>query len=72
MSTATVNPTGLRIPPLENGDRLSRREFYRHWGAMPQLKFAEQIDGEVYMRAAARREGHAAFLGELQARRTPD
>jgi Uma2 family endonuclease len=36
-------------PPLRNGDRLSRDEFMRRWEAMPDLKWAELIDGIVYM-----------------------
>jgi Uma2 family endonuclease len=31
------------------GDYLSRDEFLRRWEAMPQLKFAELIEGVVYM-----------------------
>lgn len=37
------------IPPLENGDRLSRVEFERRYDAMPELKKAELIEGIVYM-----------------------
>jgi hypothetical protein len=37
------------IPPLENGDRLTRNEFERRFEAMPHLKKAELIEGEVYM-----------------------
>ncbi len=40
---------GERIPPLQNGDRLSRDEFERRYLAMPRLKKAELIDGVVYM-----------------------
>ena len=36
-------------PPLCEGDRLSREEFLRRWEAMPDLKFAELIDGIVHM-----------------------
>ena len=36
-------------PPLENGDRLSSREFLRRYEAMPELKKAELIQGVVYM-----------------------
>ena len=38
---------GARIPPLQNGDRLSRDEFERRYLAMPRLKKAELIDGVV-------------------------
>jgi len=37
------------IPPLENGDRLTRAEFERRYDAMPELKKAELVEGEVYM-----------------------
>jgi Uma2 family endonuclease len=35
------------IPPLRDGDRLSRDEFERRYDAMPQLKKAELIEGVV-------------------------
>lgn len=38
-----------RIPPLENGDRLTRPEFERRYSAMPHVKKAELIEGVVYM-----------------------
>ena len=41
------------IPPLENGDRLTRDEFERRWEAMPWVTKAELIEGVVYMPAAA-------------------
>jgi Uma2 family endonuclease len=37
------------IPPLENGDRLTRAEFERRYDAMPHLKKAELIEGVVYV-----------------------
>lgn len=37
------------IPPLEQGDRLTRVEFERRYEAMRDLKKAELIDGRVYM-----------------------
>lgn len=36
-------------PPLENGARLTSREFLRRFEAMPELKKAELIEGIVYM-----------------------
>jgi Uma2 family endonuclease len=44
--TPTSTPT---IPPLVEGDRLSREEFHRRYLAMPHVKKAELIDGVVYM-----------------------
>ncbi len=38
-----------QIPPLENGDNLSREEFERRYSAMPHVKKAELIEGIVYM-----------------------
>jgi hypothetical protein len=38
-----------RVPPLVNGDRLSRTEFERRYEAMPHVKKAELIEGIVYM-----------------------
>jgi hypothetical protein len=35
--------------PLQNGDRLTCDEFERRYGAMPELKKAELIEGEVYV-----------------------
>lgn len=54
-------PTGLaaqEIPPLENGDILTRPEFERRYEAMPHVKKAELIEGVVYMPSPVRYEGH--------------
>ncbi len=48
----------VKLPPLENGDRLSRVEFERRYHAMPQLQKAELIEGTVYMPAALRFKSH--------------
>ncbi|MCG9893165.1 MAG: Uma2 family endonuclease [Thermosynechococcaceae cyanobacterium MS004] len=48
----------LALPPLENGDRLTRAEFERRYAAMPHLKKAELIEGVVYMAAALRFRSH--------------
>ena len=42
----TVSPARV-IPPLANGDRLTRAEFERRYAAMPELKKAELIEGVV-------------------------
>lgn len=47
------------IPPLENGDQLSREEFERRYDATPNLKKAELIEGIVYMTPPLRFESHA-------------
>ncbi len=46
------------IPPLQNGDRLTRAEFERRYDAMPHLKKAELIEGIVYMPTPVSFEDH--------------
>jgi Uma2 family endonuclease len=60
MSTAETVPgtRKLQIPPLENGDRLSRSEFERRYHAMPKNVKAELIRGVVYMASPARFDLH--------------
>lgn len=53
------------IPPLENGDRLTRYEFERRYNAMPHLKKAELIEGIVYMPAALRFKSHGQPHGRV-------
>jgi Uma2 family endonuclease len=53
------------LPPLENGDRLSRDEFERRYDAMPNLKKAELIDGEVYVASPVRFEQHGEPHAQL-------
>lgn len=48
-----------KIPPLENGDRLSRAEFERRYQAMPKKVKAELIEGVVYMASPVRITHHA-------------
>jgi Uma2 family endonuclease len=60
--TKTVDPvqpseTG-GIPPLENGDRLTRAEFEQRYDAMPELKKAELIEGVVHMPSPVRQRSH--------------
>jgi len=61
MSTATALPqstTGHRVPPLEDGDRLTRDEFERRYKAMPKHVKAELIEGVVYMASPAHFKAH--------------
>ena len=44
------------IPPLENGDRLTREEFERRWDLHPEIKKAELIDGQVYLTVTVSRQ----------------
>jgi Putative restriction endonuclease len=46
------------VPPLEQGDRLTAKEFERRFDAMPGLKKAELIGGRVYMSSPVRVEFH--------------
>jgi Uma2 family endonuclease len=55
----------LAVPPLENGDRLTRLEFERRYNAMPNLRKAELIEGVVYMAAALRFKSHGQPHGNL-------
>jgi len=49
VATSRVNrPVQAEIPPLQNGDLLSREEFERRYEATPNLKKAELIEGIVY------------------------
>jgi Uma2 family endonuclease len=54
----TVRPASP-LPPLENGDRLTRREFERRYEAMAGLKKAELIEGIVYLPSPVRAMSHA-------------
>ncbi len=51
------------IPPLENGDRLTRAEFHRRYEAMPENVRAELIEGIVYMSSpvSTKRHGRPHF-----------
>jgi Uma2 family endonuclease len=52
--------TNGAIPPLENGDRLSRAEFERRYKAHPETKKAELIEGVVYVASPVRVRRHGA------------
>jgi Uma2 family endonuclease len=61
VSSTTAMPHVARdngVPPLENGDRLTRAEFERRYAAMPHLKKAELIEGVVYMPSPVRYRQH--------------
>ena len=68
ISTTAISPI-LTIPPLENGDKLTRAEFERRYHAMPNLKKAELIEGVVYVaspvRAKQHGKPHARIMGWL-------
>jgi Uma2 family endonuclease len=48
----------VNIPPLENGDRLSRSKFERRYQAMPNHQKAELIAGIVYVASPLRITQH--------------
>ena len=56
-----------RLPPLENGDELTREEFERRYDAMPHLKKAELIEGVVHMPSPIRYEAHSHPHNHLSA-----
>jgi Uma2 family endonuclease len=51
--------------PLENGDRLTRREFERRYFAMPDVKKAELIEGVVHMGSPVSPEFHGEPHSQL-------
>jgi hypothetical protein len=67
--TASPNTQSLPprrpIPPLQNGDRLTRAEFERRYNAMPGLNKAELIEGVVYMPSPVRYAHHSQPHGVL-------
>jgi Uma2 family endonuclease len=54
-----MSALALEPPFLENGDRLTRKEFERRYHAMPRLKKAELIEGTVFMPSPLHFEQHA-------------
>jgi Uma2 family endonuclease len=56
MTVTSASPK--TIPPLQPGDRLSRDEFERRYHAMPGVKKAELIEGEVYMASPVSYQNH--------------
>ncbi|MEG4088150.1 Uma2 family endonuclease [Microcoleus sp. Pol12B4] len=62
---APANLSRISIPPLENGDLLTRAEFERRYTAMPGLKKAELIEGIVYMASPLRFEPHTEPHADL-------
>jgi len=46
------------VPPLENGDHLTREEFHRRYEAMPENVKAELIEGVVFMSSPVRAKNH--------------
>src|SRR5438876_5656691 len=61
---STIRFQSNLIPPLQNGDHLTREEFERRFDATPNLKKAELIEGVVYM-APVSHEFHGQPLFDL-------
>lgn len=57
----------VEVPPMRDGDRMTRDEFERRWEAMPEVKKAELIEGVVYRPPVSRRRGapHFDFIAWL-------
>ena len=55
------------VPPLKQGDRLTREEFERRYEAMPHLKKAERIKGVVYMPSPVRIDLHGRPHAQIMA-----
>jgi Uma2 family endonuclease len=47
------------LPPLQNGDHLTRTEFERRYAAQPHIKKAELIEGIVHMPSPVHHEKHS-------------
>ena len=61
MSTAAIP-----FPPvLREGDRLTAEEFLRRWEAMPELKYAELLDGIVFLMASPVSDIHCFAHSDL-------
>lgn len=54
-----ADPSHDAVPPLENGDHLTRAEFERRYESMPNLKKAELIEGVVFMPSPVRHRRHS-------------
>ncbi len=65
--TRALEPLRERVPPLENGDRLTRQEFHRRYEEMPENVRAELIEGVVFMSSPARHVPHAKPQGSIVA-----
>ncbi len=54
-----------KLPPLENGDQLTRSDFEQRYDAMPHVKKAELIEGIVYMPSPVRVRNHGKPHGQI-------
>ena len=63
--SAPANFGAEPLPPLENGDRLTRAEFLRRYRAMPHVAKAELIEGVVFMPSPVSTDFHGAPHADL-------
>lgn len=67
VSTYAERPLA-EVPPLQQGDNLSRDEFERLWDLHPEIKHAELINGIVYLELSVSPDHamrHSAVIGWL-------
>ena len=57
-TSPTVSSPPLDLPPLENGDRLTRSEFERRYTLASHIRRAELIEGVVYVASPVRAKNH--------------
>jgi Uma2 family endonuclease len=60
VSAPVKPPVVQEIPPLRDGDRLTRDEFERRYNAMPHVNKAELIEGVVYVPSPVNYAAHGS------------
>jgi Uma2 family endonuclease len=65
MTTFSPLITSYRVPPLANGDHLTRDEFEWRYQALSKLNKAELIKGVVYMSSLVGYESHGSPHADL-------
>ena len=65
MIAPAIKPVTEKVPPLSNGDQLDAAEFCRRWNAMPNLRHAELIGGQVYMNPPVSAGSHGLPHGQI-------
>ncbi|MEL4896168.1 Uma2 family endonuclease [Crocosphaera sp. Alani8] len=63
--TQSITKSTIKIPLLENGDRLTRLEFETRYQQMTHVKKAELIEGIVYMGSPLRINKHGNPHGRI-------
>ncbi len=65
MVQRSEHPSALRVPLLENGDRLTRVEFERRYEAHPEIKKAELLNGRVLIPSRTGTTAHGESTASL-------